>query len=75
MKAVKAGYSFNLFPEEDLMHISLEKTKGMVQVDGRNYPLYCGATFADSAKVDILLDERGELPIREHRVRPKERER
>lgn len=32
MKAVKAGYNFNLFPEESLSHISLEPTGGKVEV-------------------------------------------
>ena len=40
MRAVKAGYSFNLFPEESLSHINLEPTGGKVEVKGVVYPLY-----------------------------------
>ena len=75
MKAVKSGYSFNLFSEDEVSGISLEKTGGRVEVNGEVYLLYCGASFADSQKVDDLLDEKGEIPIRTHRVKEKEQER
>lgn len=32
MRAVKSGYSFNLFMEDELSHIKLEKTGGKVIV-------------------------------------------
>ena len=75
MRAVKAGYSFNLFPEDDLSHISLEQTNVKVRVDGETYPLYRGTNYEESQKIDSLLDEHGELPIREYKVREKEMER
>lgn len=75
MRAVKAGYSFNLFQEEDLSSISLEQTKVKVRVDGETYPLYRGINYEESQKIDRLLDEYGELPIREYKVREKEMER
>ncbi len=75
MKAVKAGYRFNLFTEDALSHIALEKTGQKVMVDGAVYPLYRGATFHESEKVDDLLDAKGELSIREYRVREPDRER
>lgn len=75
MKAVKAGYCFNLFQEQELSHIALEPTKGMVMVEGISYPLYRGATYAESEKVDRLLDEKGELRIRDYKVPEKELER
>ena len=34
MRAVKAGYNFNLFPEETLSGIGLEPTGGKVCVEG-----------------------------------------
>lgn len=75
MRAVKAGYNFNLFPEESLSHISLEPTGGRVCVEGVTYPLYRGTTFAESEKVDRLLDAYGEMPIRDYKVKSREQER
>ena len=75
MKAVKAGYGFNLFQEQELSHIALEPTKGTVMVEGIAYPLYRGATYAESEKVDRLLDEKGDLRIRDYKVPEKELER
>ena len=75
MKAVKSGHSFNLFSEDEVSGISLEKTGGRVEVNGAVYPLYRGAAFADSQKVDDLLDEKGEMPIRTYRVREPDKER
>ncbi len=75
MRAVKAGYNFNLFPEQELSHISLEPTGGRVCVEGVTYPLYRGTTFAESEKVDRLLDAYGEMPIRDYKVKTREQER
>ena len=75
MRAVKAGYNFNLFPEQELSHISLEPTGGKVCVEGVTYPLYRGTTFAESEKVDRLLDAYGEMPIRDYQIKKKEQER
>lgn len=75
MRAVKAGYNFNLFTEEELSHIALEKTGQKVMVDGAAYPLYRGATFHESEKVDALLDAKGEMPVREYRIKEPGRER
>lgn len=75
MRAVKAGYNFNLFPEESLSHINLEPAGGKVCVEGVTYPLYRGTTFAESEKVDRLLDAYGEMPIRDYKVKKKEQER
>ncbi len=75
MRAVKAGYNFNLFPEESLSHINLEPTGGKVEVKGVVYPLYRGTTFAESEKVDRLLDAYGEMPIRDYKVKSREQER
>lgn len=75
MRAVKSGYSFNLFMEDELSHITLEKTGGKVIVDGAEYSLYRGATFHESEKVDDLLDAKGELAIRDYRKKEPDRER
>lgn len=75
MKAVKAGYNFNLFQEEEVSHISLERTGGKVEVDGVVYPLYRGTTFAESQMVDSLLDSHGEMAVRDYRVKDKGQER
>lgn len=75
MKAVKSGYNFNLFPEEDLSHIRLEPASGRVCVEGVTYPLYRGTTYAESEKVDRLLDAYGEMPIRDYKVKNREQER
>ena len=75
MKAVKAGYNFNLFPEENLSGIDLEPTGGKVCVGGVTYPLYRGTTYAESEKIDRLLDAYGEMPIKDYKVINKERER
>lgn len=75
MRAVKAGYNFNLFPEETLSGIGLEPTGGRVCVEGVTYPLYRGTTFAESEKVDRLLDAYGEMPIRDYKVKSREQER
>ena len=75
MRAVKAGYNFNLFPEQELSHISLEPTGGKVCVEGASHPLYRGTTYAESEKVDRLLDAYGEMPIRDYKVKNREQER
>lgn len=75
MRAVKSGYSFNLFTEQEVSHISLEKTGGKVKVEGEIYPLYRGSTFSESQKVDDMLDVKGEIPIRDYRVKEKDMER
>lgn len=75
MKAVKCGYSFNLFTDTEVSHITLEKTNGKVEVDGVTYPVYRGATFHESEKVDDLLDEKGEMALRDYRIKETDRER
>lgn len=75
MRAVKSGYSFNLFTEQEVSHISLEKTGGNVMVEGEVYPLYRGTSYAESQKVDDLLDVKGDMSIRKYRVKEKGMER
>lgn len=75
MRAVKSGYSFNLFTKQEVSHISLEKTGGKVMVEGEVYPLYRGTSYAESQKVDDLLDAKGDMAIRDYRVKDKGMER
>lgn len=70
IRAVGAGYSFNLFPCDVLTGISLKETGTVVTVDGRDYQLLKGATFEDSRMVDTLLDSRGEKRIADYRKQP-----
>ena len=48
MRAVKAGYCFHLFSEQELSHIELEPAGRKVKVEGVTYALYRGRTYADS---------------------------
>lgn len=75
MKAVKVGHYFNLFEEQEVSHISLEPTGGRVCVDNIIYPLYRGRTAEESKKIDLLLNEIGDLPLKDYRVKEKEMER
>ena len=75
MRAVKAGYCFNLFSEQELSHIELEPVGRKVKVEGVTYALYRGRTYADSEKVDRLLDMRGDLRIADYAVKEKDKER
>lgn len=75
MKAVKVGYYFNLFEEQEVSHISLEPTGSRVCVDGTIYPVYRGRTAEESKKIDLLLNEIGDLPLKDYRVKEKEMER
>ena len=71
MLAVKAGYVFNLFEEENLKGIELKKTDTKVKVDGVEYSLYAGATYEDSRRIDDLLDMYGEKRTNAFLVRDK----
>lgn len=68
MKALRAGYEFNIFDDEETSHISLKKTNDFVEIDGAFYPIYRGTTFEESQKVDTLLDEKGGLSVSEYKV-------
>lgn len=64
--AIRVGYSFNLFSEEDVSHIQLKVDNRTVEVEGVQYALHSATTFEQSQKVDVLLDENGELPIKDY---------
>lgn len=64
--AVKVGYTFNLFTREELADVSLKQVGINVKVEKSVYPLYCATSYQESIKIDWLLNEKGELRIREY---------
>ena len=54
--AVGVGCVFAIVSPADIKHIELKNTNTVVAIDGVTYPLYKGATFAESQKVDALFD-------------------
>ncbi len=66
--AVAVGHCFALCPRSMAKGIRLRPTSETVEVRGELYPLLKGRTFEDSQRVDRLLDEIGEMRIREHLV-------
>ena len=70
VKALRVGYEFNIFDDEETSHISLKKTNDFVEVNGAFYPVYRGVTFEESQKVDALLDKKGGLSVSDYKVPP-----
>lgn len=68
LMAVGAGQAFNLMPTEAVTGIGLMDSGTVVSVDGKDYHLMKGATYADSRKVDALLDSRGEMRVGDHKA-------
>jgi len=67
--AVAVGYNFGLIPAEDLSEIKLNDV-GAVRFEGKNLPLLKGQTYEDSRKLDALLDQYGEYPIKDYTIEP-----
>lgn len=67
-KAIRAGYEFNIFDDEELSHVSLDKTNSFVEVNGAYYAVYRGTTFEESQKIDALLDIKGGLSVSDYAV-------
>lgn len=65
--AVGVGYCFNLVPAREASDIDLHETTTTVTVDGTDYKLMKAATFAESQKVDALLDRYGDKRISDFR--------
>lgn len=65
--AVAAGYRFNLVDKQETSGIELRDSGTMVTVDGKDYPVMKGASYAESCKVDALLDSHGDKPIADFR--------
>lgn len=63
---VKVGYTFNLFSDHELVGVSLKSVGVNVKVQNLVFPLYCAASYEESTKIDWLLNEKGELRIREY---------
>lgn len=64
--AVSVGYCFTVVDDREVADINLKPTGQEVMLDGKVMPLMAGATFADSQKVDALLDRHGELRTDEY---------
>lgn len=54
--AVGVGYDFVIVSSERTKDISLKNTWTLVSVGGEVYPLYKGTEYADSAKIDTIMD-------------------
>ena len=59
---VAVGMEFTLVDKTKVRHISLKGNRERIEFQGMNYPIFKGSTFADSQKVDKLLDS-GEVEI------------
>lgn len=68
--AVGVGYNFIIANSEDVKDICLVNSGTIVRVDKETYPLYKGLTFAESQKVDAIMDSGKyvEYGINEHKV-------
>lgn len=67
--AVGVGYSFALVRESELTGIGVKGTRVTVTVDGKDYQLLKGVTYADSHAIDRLLDAHDEIRIRDFKAR------
>lgn len=67
--AVGVGYSFALVRESELKGIEVKDTHVTVTVDGKDYQLLKGVTYADSRAIDRLLDTHDEIRIRDFKAR------
>lgn len=54
--ALGVGYGFCLVTRDEIKHISYVETNLKVKVGDTEYILHRGSTFADSRKIDDLLD-------------------
>lgn len=66
--AVAVGYYFGFVSEEDIKDILLEPVDASIKFDSKVYDLYKGKTYADSRKLDNLLDKTEEYSIDAYRV-------
>ena len=66
--AVGVGTKFAIVSSESVKHIVLQNTHTIVEVDGKTYPLYKGATYDESRKVDDYFDNHSveEMDIKEY---------
>lgn len=64
--AVKAGVRFTVLDDTLLAGIPLEPAGLTVDAHGRRMPLMRGRSYADSARIDTLMDEYGDMPLQGH---------
>lgn len=69
---LKSGCWFGIVPLDKVMHISLKKTNIVVTMynaepyNGLTLGLHQGKTWEDVKKIDRLLDEYGDFPIKDY---------
>lgn len=68
LKAIKAGKHFNLFREELLKGIELEKTCVQVRVNKTTYDLHHGKNIEDSKRILHLLKTEGGILVNAYRI-------
>ena len=68
MKAVKSGYFFNMFSDDELNGISIVEEGGQIEFGGENYTLYRGKSFREDKRLDTLIREKGRISLPEHRI-------
>lgn len=61
--AVGVGYEFVVTSAHDVKGINVKYTGKLVSVNDDVYPLYKGATFKDSLKIDEIMDGPENLQI------------
>ena len=66
--AVAVGYYFGFVSEEDIKDILLEPVEVSIKFDSKVYDLHKGKTYADSRKLDDLLDKTEEYSIDAYKV-------
>ena len=64
--AVGVGRVFQIVSGKDVRDIDLTDTGTIIEVNGERYPLLKGTTFEESEKIDVLLDNKGELRLSDY---------
>ena len=54
--AVGVGYEFIIIPRKMVLDIALQNTGMTLSVNGTEYALYKGFEYADSRKIDAIMD-------------------
>jgi len=66
--AVGVGYYFTIVEEERIRGIKLNKSGVTIRFKDEDYHLYKGETFADSEKVDRILNTEINYPIEKYKI-------
>ena len=65
LMALKVGYCFTVVPKSEV-DFAVAPTGRVVRVAGCELPLYRGATYEDSRRVDAVMDRYGEIRLSDH---------